>query len=153
MADKEIRTILAPLTKGNILLPNSVVAEILNYKPPEPFKQAPAWLLGELVWHGWQIPVVSYLRLINIGFNDQVTKKSRILLIKTLGESTRLNYIGLLIQGLPRLKTVTADKLLENKADKLSKVIFSNVTVDDLPAIIPEMGQLTGIVEQAAYGN
>lgn len=153
MAEKEIRTILAPLTKGHVLLPNSVVAEILDYKPPEPFKQAPEWLLGELVWHGWQVPVISYLRLIHVRSNDHITKKSRILLIKTLGESTQLNYIGLLIQGLPRLKTVTAKTLLETSSEKLPKVVFSNVTIDDLPAVIPAMGHLTGIVEQTAYGN
>ena len=153
MAEKEIRTILAPLTKGNILLPNSVVAEILDYKPPEPFKQAPPWLLGELVWHGWQVPVVSFLRLINVRANDQVSKNSRILLVKTLGESTQLNYIGLLIQGLPRLKTVTAKKLTETTSEKLPKVVFSNVKIEDLPAMIPEMSHLTGIVEETAYGT
>ena len=153
MAEKEIRTILAPLTNGNILLPNSVVAEILDYKSPEPFKRAPPWLLGELVWHGWQVPVVSFLRLINTSYNDQITKKSRILLIKTLGESTQLNYIGLLIQGLPRLKTVTAKKLIQSNSEQLPKIVFSNVTIEDLPAMIPEMSQLTGIVEQTAYGT
>jgi chemosensory pili system protein ChpC len=153
MAEKEIRTLLAPLTHGHVLLPNSVVAEILDFKQPEPFKQGPVWLLGELVWHGWQVPVISYLRLINASANDQITKKSRILLIKTLGESTRLNFIGLLIQGLPTLKTVTAKKLIEKKGEDLPKVVFSNVTIDDLSAIIPELKHLTGIVEKAAYDN
>ena len=153
MAEKEIRTILAPLTNGNILIPNSVVAEILDYKPPEPIKQAPVWLLGELVWHGWQVPVIDYLRLVDDQAGNAITRKARIMIIKTLGESTQVNYIGLVIQGLPRLKTVTAETLIEKQGEKLPKALFSKVTIDDMPAMIPELGYLTSIVEQAAYAN
>lgn len=153
MADREIRTIMAPLTEGHVLLPNSAVAEVLSYTPPEPIKKAPAWVLGELAWHGWQVPVISYEQMINVDKRSPVTSRTRILIIKTLGESTQVNYIGLLIQGLPRLKKVTATSLVEKQTDKLSETLFSEVSVDDLHGFIPEIGKLTRVVEQAAYGN
>ncbi len=153
MSDKEIRTILAALTEGHVLLPNSAVAEVLEFTTPEPFKQGPAWLLGELAWRGWQVPVISYQRLIDDKAGDAVTPKARILIIKTLGNSSQINYIGLVIQGLPKLKTVTMDSLQEQQTNKLPKALFSKVSIDDLPALIPELGYLTRIVEQAAYGN
>lgn len=153
MAQSDIRTLLTPLTEGNILLPNSVVAEILEYTSPEPFKKAPIWLLGELAWHGWQVPVVSYLRIINKRSQDAVTKKSRILIIKTLGYSTQLNYIGLLIQGLPKIKTVSAETLIQNQQSVKSKSVFSRVQVDEQEAMIPEIAVLTGLIEKAAYGK
>ena len=153
MSKKEVRTILAPMAEGYALLPNGAVAEILEYTAPEPFKQGPDWLLGELAWHGWQVPVISYLRLIDDRANDPITKKARILIIKTLGESTQVNYLGLLIQGLPKLKTVTAETLFEQKVKKIPDAVFSKVTIDDLSAYIPELNHLTSVVEEAAYGN
>jgi len=153
MADKEIRTIMAPLREGHVLLPNSAVAEILAYSRPEPFKKAPAWLLGELAWRGWQVPVISYEQLIEESDGNVVTPKARILIIKTLGESTQVNYIGLVIQGLPRLKKVSAESLLEEQTDELPKPLFSKVSVDELQAFIPELGELTRIVERAAYDS
>jgi chemosensory pili system protein ChpC len=153
MSEVEIRTLLTPLSSGHILVPNSVVAEILEYSSPEPFTKAPVWLLGELEWHGWQVPVVSFLKLINKGSQDTVTKKSRILIIKTLGESTQLNYIGLLIQGLPRIKSVSAETLIENRQQVKSKVVFSEVKVDETTALIPELALLTQIIERTAYGK
>jgi len=153
MADKEIRTIMAPLTEGHVLLPNSAVAEVLEFTPPDPIKQAPAWLLGELAWHGWQVPVISYEQLISDEKINVFTSKARILIIKTLGESTQVVYIGLIIQGLPKLKKVTPKSLLEENNDELPETIFSNVKIDDLHAMIPELGKLTSIVEQAAYGD
>ena len=151
MTDKELKTILAPLNEGYVLLPNSVVGEILNFTSPEPFKQGPAWLLGEIAWRGWQVPVVNYERLIKDSGITTITSKSRILIVKTLGESTQVNYIGLLIQGLPRLKKVSAETLQEIEAEELPETVFSKVSIDNLQAFIPELGDLTRVIELAAY--
>lgn len=153
MAEKEVRTIMAPLTDGHVLLPSSAVAEVLDFKSPEPLKKAQKWLLGELAWHGWQVPIICFEQLVNKKERSSVTPKSRILIIKTLGESTQVNYIGLVIQGLPKLKTVTADSLVEVPDEQLPQTLFSKISLDDLSAVIPELGELTHIVEQAAYGN
>ena len=153
MTDEVIRTILAPMTNGYVLLPNSVVGEILNFTSPEPFKQGPPWLLGEIAWRGWQVPVINYERLLKDNSDTKITSKSRILIVKTLGESTQVNYIGLLIQGLPRLKKVSATSLVEKQSDELPNTVFSEVTIDDLQAFIPDLYDLTRTVELAAYDN
>lgn len=153
MTESELRTILAPLNEGYVMLPNSVVGEILNYNSPEPFKQGPAWLLGEIAWHGWQVPVVNYERMIKDNGITTITSKSRILIVKTLGESTQVNYIGLLIQGLPRLKKVSVNTLQETQSEELPDTVFSKVAIDDLQAVIPELGDLTRVVELAAYDS
>ena len=153
MADKEIRTFIAPLMDGFMMLPNSAVAEVLAFERPKPFKQAPAWLLGELGWRDWQVPVICFEQLVEKSSRTSVTPKARILIIKTLGESTQVNFIGLVIQGLPKLKKVTASSLVEKQTDNLPEILFSKVSIDDLEAVIPELGNLTYIVEQAAYGG
>ena len=152
MANEEIRTILAPLTNSYVMLPNSAVGEILEFTSPEPFKQGPTWLLGEIAWHGWQVPVINYEGMLKSS-STKITSKSRILIIKTLGESTQVNYIGLLIQGLPRLKKARAETLIETQVEELPDTVFSEVAIDGLKAIIPDLGDLTRIVELAAYSN
>jgi len=153
MASKEIRCIVAPLTFGHVLVPNIVVAELMDFTMPEPLRRAPDWILGELVWNGWQIPVISFEHLVSDSIANTVTTKTRILIIKTLGESIQVNYIGMVIQGLPRLKKVSAKNLIEKLSDELPDGVFSEVSVDDLEAMIPELGSLTRLVEDAAYGN
>jgi chemosensory pili system protein ChpC len=153
MASKEIRCIVAPLTFGHVLVPNIVVAELMDFTMPEPLRRAPDWILGELVWNGWQVPVISFEHLISDSSANTVTAKARILIIKTLGESIQVNYIGVIIQSLPKLKKITADNLLEKLSDELPDGVFSEVSIDDLEAMIPELGRLTRLVEDAAYGN
>ena len=153
MANNEIRTILAPLTDSYVMLPNIAVGEILTFTSPEPFKQSPPWLLGEIAWRGWQVPVINYERMLKDNGITTITAKTRVLIVKTLGESTQVNYIGLVIQGLPRLKKVSAATLVENQIDELPDTVFSKVTIDDLQAVIPELGDLTRTVELAAYDS
>ena len=153
MASAEIRTIMAPLTDGYIVLPNSVVAEVLAYSAPEPFKNSPIWLMGELAWHGWQVPVISYEQLIDENVGHISTSRARILIIKTLGESTQVNYIGLVIQGLPKLKKVTAETLVEKQTENLADTLFSEIIIEGQDAMIPEIANLTHFVEEAAYDN
>ena len=153
MADKEIRILLAPLTNIYVMLPNSVIGEILTFSSPQPFKQGPSWLLGEIAWHGWQVPVINYERMLRNTSEMKITSKSRILIVKTLGESTQVNYLGLLIQGLPRLKKVTVDTLVEKQTNDLPNSVFSEVAIDDMQAVIPDIGDLTRIVEMAAYDS
>jgi chemosensory pili system protein ChpC len=153
MAIAEIRTIMAPLTDGYVVLPNSAVAEVLAYSAPEPFKASPIWLLGEIAWHGWQVPVISYEQLIDENAGHISTSRARILIIKTLGESTQVNYIGLVIQGLPKLKKVTAESLIEKQTEGLAGTLFSEVFIDNQIAMIPELANLTHTVEQAAYDS
>jgi len=151
MNETEIRTIVAPLTEGYVMLPSTAVAEVLNFSSPKPLKGAPAWLLGELAWQDWQVPIISYERLINAHVNRIAASRARILIIKTLGESTLVNYIGLVIQGLPMLRKVSATTLVEQEADELPDIVFSLVSIDGMQAIIPRLGNLTRTVEQAAY--
>jgi len=153
MAEKDIRTILAPLTDDYVMLPNISVGEILTFVSPEPFKQGPPWLMGEIAWRGWQVPVINYERLLKDNGVTSISSKTRIMIVKTLGESTQVNYIGLVIQGLPRLKKVSATTLVENEIEDLPDTVFSKITIDDLQAIIPELGDLTRTVELAAYDS
>lgn len=153
MAVTEIRTIMAPLSNSYVVLPNSAVAEVLPYTAPDPLKDSPPWLLGEIAWHGWQVPVISYEQLIDENIGHISTARARILIIKTLGESTQVNYIGLVIQGLPKLKKVTPESLVEKQTEGLVDSLFSEVLIENQQALIPELGALTHTVEQAAYDN
>ena len=43
--------------------------------------------------------------------------------------------------------------LVEQPCDDLPDTLFSRVSIDEMEAVIPELGELTHIVEQAAYGS
>ena len=151
MANQKIRALLAPLAQGNILLPNNVVAEVIAFTNPKPFENAPPWLLGELDWHDWQVPVVSFAALSGVVTAEPVSSDSRILIVKTLSDSTSIMYLGVHICGLPKLTTLNPESLETTEEQPQSPRVFAKVRLDEQDALIPELGEVTGLVEQAIY--
>lgn len=146
----EIRALMAPVAGGAIVLPGSVVAEVINFTEPVPFSEAPGWLMGEIEWNGWQIPVVNFAYLAETSQENTVPPRSRILVVKTLTDAASVLYVGLVISGLPKLLTLTTGNLAESGPSNAPGV-FSHVNVDGDIASIPDLDGLALSIEQAVY--
>jgi chemosensory pili system protein ChpC len=146
----EIRALFAPIPGSGLLVPGSVVAEVIAYSEPDPFQSAPAWLLGELEWNGWQVPVVHIANLAGTSDENTVPPRSRILVVKTLSDSTSVLHVGLVISGMPKLRTVTTGNLVETGQANADGV-FSHVTIEDQPAVIPDLDVLAVAIEKSVY--
>lgn len=151
-AAAEIRSLIAPISGGGILLPGSMIAEVINFSEPEAFPASPDWLLGEIRWNGWQIPVVNFALLAGLTSDDVVPERARVLVVKTLSLSASILHIGMIIEGLPRLKSVTPANLVETKVQAADGV-FSHVQVEDQDAVIPDLDALALSIEKLVYNR
>jgi chemosensory pili system protein ChpC len=151
--EKEIRIIVAPLFNGRVLLPGSVVAEVISYKIPEPLKNTPGWLLGELEWNSWQVPVISYSGLMDEDAEDPVSDQTRILIFKTLSEQAPVPFVGMLIQGLPTLARVREDSLSETEQQDCPNGVFRHVLLENEEALVPDLDGITLMIEATAYAT
>ena len=93
----EVRSLIAPISGGGILLPGSMIAEVVNYSEPEAFATGPEWLLGELRWNGWQIPIVNFALLAGLTADDAVPDRARVLVVKNklgpAGKQASINVV------------------------------------------------------------
>lgn len=151
MSETEIRSVMVPLTGIEILIPNATVAEVIGYSEPEPISEAVDWVLGTLLWHGWQVPVISYSRLIEEASQEE-TRGARLCILKTLINTERMPYMALLTQGHPKLTTVTEDNLEEIPSDSNPIAVAGRVQVEGREAVIPDLDRLGHLVAHAAFG-
>ena len=147
---QEIRTLLAPVPGGGILLPGSVIAEVVNFEGYEPFGAGPDWLLGEIRWNGWHIPVVHFALLAGSTDDKDVPDRARVLIVKTLSREASVPHVGMIIDGLPKLKSATPDNLAE-KEGETAEGVFSHVEIEGQAAVIPDLDTLALSIEQAVY--
>lgn len=146
---KEIRTILGPVSEGLLMLPGSVVAEVVEYSEPSHFANAPAWLLGQIGWQDWNVPVVSFAVLGGLAESETASSKSRILIVKSLAASSSTPYISILISGLPKLAKVSADNLSDIKQASKFPCVFRVVEFDGKQAIIPDLDAMVEMIQSA----
>ena len=147
-----VHCVIVPIEKTNIVLPNTVVAEVVKFTEPAPINRSAAWLLGQISWRTWQVPVIDYAYLIGLEIDDNPSR-ARIMVVKSLLQGDRLPYIGLVATGLPKLITVSAGMLVEDPNLELTTGLFSEVTIDNQQAMIPDIDHLTQLAAQETLGR
>ena len=146
---REIRGVMVPVTDGRVLLPNATVAEVISYTTPEPIENAPAWLLGRLRWRGWRLPLVS-LPVLTGRLSEESRTNARVAILKALGGNAAMPFIALLVQGFPRLTTITQELLIATADDEPHATgVRAEVLVRDDRAIIPDLDVIEAMVAQA----
>jgi len=147
-----LHCMLAPTEEDILLLPTSVLAEVVDFEQPSPMVEAPSWLIGQIEWEKRQVPVFSFYALINGGDPGEISPRSKIMVIKSLSESGRVPYLGVLLSDLPRM-THVKEFDLEQTGDKSKSLgVFSRIRLEDQDAIIPDLDRLTHLITHATYG-
>ncbi|HZF97207.1 MAG TPA: chemotaxis protein CheW [Pseudoxanthomonas sp.] len=152
-SNDEIRGVLVQTGIERVLLPNANVAEVLARATVDPIAGAPDWLAGQISWHGWQVPVISFARLSGQG-QDRVADNSRVVVLKALGNSETMPYFGLLTQSFPRLISVPRDGLLADATEEaLPTGVQVRVLLGDEAAVLPDLELILGMLDQALAGT
>ena len=145
---RDIRGVLISVNQGRLLLPNASVAEVITFSDPEPVENAPAWMLGQIRWRGWRLPLLSFSRF--AGWSDEDGQiGAKVVVLKALGGNPKLPYFAVLSQGFPRLVTVAATALQQGAQRDLPIGIHSMVTLNDDAAAVPDLIGLETLIEEA----
>ena len=148
-SNDEIRGVLVQVAEERLLLPNATVAEVLARVPVEPIADAPAWLPGQISWHGWQVPLVSFAQLTGLGV-ESVVASSKIVVLKALGGSEAMPYFALLTQSFPRLVSVPRDGLLADATEEsLPQGVHMRVLLGEQSALLPDLDAIEAAVTAA----
>jgi chemosensory pili system protein ChpC len=147
-----IHCMLAPTEEESLLLPTGVMAEVIDFLEPSPMEGSPPWLLGQIEWNKRQVPVFSFSALINGEDVAGSTNKAKILIIKSLSDTARVPYLGILLSDLPRMLNIKESNLVQTGDEKKSLGVFSRIMLDDQAAIVPDIDRLTHLVTHATFG-
>jgi chemosensory pili system protein ChpC len=94
--------------------------------------------------------VLDYAALTGMSLDDQ-PHGARIMIVKSLLQGDQLPYIGLVTNGLPKLVTISAGMLVEDPNLEPVTGLFSEVSIGDKQAIIPDIDQLTQLTAQELF--
>ena len=146
---RDIRGVMISVNQGRLLLPNASVAEVITFSDPEAIAGAPDWMLGNIRWRGWRLPLLSFSRFANWS-NEEGSVGAKVVVLKALGGNPKLPYFAMLSQGFPRLVTVSTEALQEaHSVKELPLGIHSMVTLNGDPAAVPDLLSLELLIDKA----
>lgn len=136
-----------------MVLPTSAIAEITDYAPPAPIDDTPEWLLGQVEWEDWQVPVISYGALIDGNSPESATAQSRIMVVKSLSNAARVPFIGVLVSEIPRLASLSPAEMQVTENEDETPGVHCTIKLGSQKAVIPDLDRLGQLVGEAAYGR
>lgn len=134
-----VRSLIVPLSGMALILPNTAVAEVADYRAPEPIKSAPAWLLGMMQWRGRSVPLLAFEQMVGASAGAGGVH-ARAIVCNTLNGNMTLPFIALMAQGIPRLTEVKAEVLEPTEGDEQEQeAVAAWVRFSGLEAVIPDL--------------
>jgi len=141
-----VRSAIIPLDGMEMLLPNALVAEVIDYHDPKKIPKAPEWYLGKFQWRGKTLPLISFERIVGT-VPQNAGGRMRIVVIYGLGKRRRETpYYGVVARDLPRLSRVGVSNIQADNSGVAHKVVAASVLVDGEKAAIPDVDALGDII-------
>lgn len=136
----QLQALIVPLKSWNLILPQSLVAEVLPMPEVRLIEANERWLRGSIEWRGAELPLISIDNFCAPGDNEELQRTRRVAILQGLGEG--IEHYGLEIYSIPHpLRLVESDvKVNEKKA--ACKLIATHVSVAGVQGIIPELDVL-----------
>lgn len=145
-----LRCLLITVQGGQIILPNSLVVEVLPYATPLQIETAPHWVVGAILWRNLTTPLVSLGRLI-FRVTPAADLNSRIIIAHTLGNDSKLPHFGILGTAAPRPLNLQRHEIVLNantpEAERNRPGILSWARYQDQPVIIPDMETIEAVLQ------
>ena len=138
----QLTGLLLPLADRHLLLPNVAVAELIDFQRGEPASDAPTWYLRQVTWRDQQLPLISFEAA--CGSPVVIGERARIVVLNTLGGDSRLKFIAMVVQGIPR--SYRLDSQLSFVDVPISPLERAAVQVGDHVAKIPDLLALERLV-------
>jgi chemosensory pili system protein ChpC len=141
---------IVPLDGDALLLPNSAVIEVRGLEGMQMRTEPPGWFLGLVSWREYELPVVSLEGMLGRALPLR-SRRSRLLVINSLGTSLNAGLLALVCQGYPHLTGLNRSALqaVALEARDPDDLVLSRVRVANTLAIIPDLDMIEAKLAQA----
>ena len=149
-ASPNLRCLLITVQGGQIILPNSLVVEVLPYATPLRIETAPHWVVGAMLWRNLTTPLISLGRLI-FRVAPDADLNSRIIIAHALGADSNLPHFGILGTAAPRPLNLQRHEISldpETPESELNRPgVLTWALYQEQPVIIPDMETIKAVLQ------
>ncbi len=148
LSQSKVRCLAMTLPSGlDMLLPNTIVAEVIDFRPLEEMDGLPAWVEGMLSWRGRSVPLVSLERLLSQESGQRDDSQRRYVILNTLNGNRRVPFIATAIMGIPHLVLAGESELQYDDGGDNEPVVLARVRYLDEPVVVPNLDVLEKMLE------
>ncbi|MBL4763305.1 MAG: chemotaxis protein CheW [Gammaproteobacteria bacterium] len=136
-----VRSMLLPINGGKILLPNTVVAEVIGFSEPVQVEQPLDFLLGTISWRSVTVPLVSLEKAFGMEVPQQ-NPRAQIAILYTLSGNASMPYVAVHMQGIPHAVVVDESKLVESESSLNSEFLQAEFLLNNETTLLPNLAAI-----------
>ncbi|MCW8919010.1 MAG: chemotaxis protein CheW [Gammaproteobacteria bacterium] len=142
-----VRCLTLSLSGMNLLLPNTLVAEVTQISSVTAAAHAPDWLAGFVSWRGRSVPLVRFEQLLGVAAPRRHEER-RMVILNTLNGNPRLPFMAVEIQGMPHLSLLKHGMLKydEGNTDR-APVVLAALQLDGESVLVPNLDAMERLLE------
>jgi len=144
---QELYSLLVPLAEDRLIVPRACVVEVVRFSQPDTEAGAHSWMLGNVIWNGRELPVVSFEGA--LGKEVPVaTGRTRIVVFYATSGQLKSGYFGVLTQGFPQLVRVNKDVLQLDATEgwpESAPVLCRVKMINEFP-LVPDLERLENML-------
>lgn len=136
-----VHTLVVPLAQTSLLIPSSLVAEVVNVGRLNRVALSPAWMLGVLNWRSRPVPVVSFEALSDAPA-PVPGPRSKIVVFYPLPGRKPWEFFGMLTSGEPQPRTFHDAQALSSTVPGSNPFFAVTLRLEQALVGIPDLGAL-----------
>jgi chemosensory pili system protein ChpC len=145
--DQEIYSLIVPMLGNPLLVPNVSVAELVPMgRVDTPEEAHPEWFIGAFDWRGERVPLISFEQVTGNPVNS-ITNQSRVAIFNTLNDNNNMPFIGMVVQGIPRLSHINSEELEAIENDEKHQAVKAQVSYNNMLLDIPDLDYLETLIQ------
>jgi chemosensory pili system protein ChpC len=132
----ELQALIVPLKYWNLIVPQSLVIEVLSMPIVHSIEASERWLKGTIEWRGIQVPLASMEAFCKPeeGIDQQNTH--RVAVMQGLGD---IDHYALEIYSIPHPVRVVESEVQDDEAEESCELIARHVRISGVKGVIPEL--------------
>ena len=151
---QSIKCIILTLRNENIIVPDTLVAEIVSVKDIVLSDETrPAWYLGDMRWHGIDVPLLSFeaaggMQQVSVNLNTQAVV---LYAVAKDGQVVKVPYISLVMSGVPHITNFSRNQFkFDSEATEDHPMVAQNVRINGARVSILDIDAMVGMVSDLA---
>lgn len=141
-----INTLICSIEGRQVMLPDVAIAEIVDFQQTSSDDDAPTWYLGNLLWRGLQVPVISLEALDHDSFFTQ-SSSLKIIVVNGVAQRDKLPYWGFVSQETPRMMRLNQESLVRDNEAELGQVEAMRAEVYGEAVLLPDLDRIEQAIQ------
>ncbi len=144
---RRVRGLIVPLQGVSLLLPDSIILQVLTAVKPTPYENSPKWLLGYLDWQKRKLPALAFEVAGDLHYVAESTSSGYFLVMKSINYIEKIPFYVLQISGVPHSIDFNEASISAVKnANISSPLILNQILVEGEITSIPNLDAIEQIL-------